>query len=82
MKNLLALITAVLVSLVMIPTTMAHPLVAQKSNIAQTQEAIKQTIWVQYCCDTAGYRRCVIPQSPYGVACYCYGVSGTGWACP
>lgn len=34
-----------------------------------------------YCCDAAGYRRCVLPGfAPVGTGCFCYG-QGTGWTC-
>lgn len=33
-----------------------------------------------YCCDSAGYRRCVINPSPVGTSCFCYN-QGYGVVC-
>jgi len=34
----------------------------------------------QYCCDSWGYRRCIIDPSPVGTICFCYG-QGSGTVC-
>jgi hypothetical protein len=39
-----------------------------------------QPVYVGYCCDGGGFRRCVINPTPLGNPCFCYG-QGWGYAC-
>jgi len=48
--------------------------------IAPEQKAEAQPIYGGFCCDAAGFRRCVINLSPVGSPCFCYG-QGSGWCC-
>jgi len=47
---------------------------------APERSADAQPVFVGYCCDSWGARRCFINPTPLGNQCYCYGL-GWGWAC-
>jgi hypothetical protein len=49
--------------------------------LGPAHQASAQVIFVGYCCDGYGNRRCAIPAAPLGTPCVCFG-QGEGVTCP